>query len=320
MPTDSGNRQAKFTPCEGCPHAADRSASPRRLLAILAAILALLAVSCSQAAVTTPRPVTIQISGSTSMYLVLEELGRQFTRQHPNVLVNVGGGGSALGETRTVYGRVTLGASTLIAEDLAGTAPAPLVRIPIGVDGIAIVVHSSNPVAGLTTQQLQDAYSGRILDWQEVGGDEGEIMLISREDGSGTRRTFESRVMGETAVALTAVVMPTSQDVAEYVAQNPLAIGYVSAAYLAGALGPDPSVALTPTPLPTPPAGTPVRALAIDGALPTDEAVNSQQYPLVQPLFLVSRGEPRGWARQFVDFALSPAGQAIVDHYHVRVR
>ena len=307
----AASRRPRFAP------STQRSQALRRGRLLWAALLALLTAACSQAAVATPRPVTIQISGATSMALALQELAGEFTRQHPNVFITLGGGGSALGETRTAEGRVTLGASTHMAgagnddeTKPAATVAPPLVRIPIGIDGVAVVVHSSNPVTGLTLQQLQEIYGGRILDWQEVGGNAGEILLISREDGSGTRSVFESRVMGEMPVSLTAVVMPTSKDVAEYAAQNPFAIGYVSSAYLSAAATASPEAA---------PASA-IRALAIGGALPTDAAVKSQEYPIIQPLFLVSQGEPRGWARQFVDFALSPAGQAIVDRYHVRVR
>ncbi len=338
----------------------------RSFFPLVAALLLLGATACSQAAVATPRPVTIQISGATSMQPVLLDLARQFMRQHPHVLVNVGGGGSALGETRAVEGRVTLGASTFMPQDdtpndplahrtadamaeesgdapvrpttAASVALARLTRIPIGIDGIAVIVHSSNPVSDLTIQQLQDVFSGRILDWQELeepdAGDDarkhaGEILLISREEGSGTRTAFEARVMGDAPVSLTAMVMPTSRDVAEYVAQNPYAIGYVSAAYLAPRPDLEPAAAGAPastpgpTPAPTPvsmPEGAAIHAVSIDGARPSDEAVSRGEYPLVQPLYLVSRGESRGWARQFVDFALSPAGQAIVDRYHVRVR
>lgn len=299
-----------------------------------AVLLALLGGACSQAAVATPRAVTLQISGSTSMTLALEELADEFERQHSSVLVNVGGGGSALGEARVRAGRVTLGASTWMEEAPAAvtsaapagvvgagrqerTPPASLVRVPIGLDGIAVVVHSSNAVAGLTLQQVQDIFSGRILDWGEVGGEAGEILLVSREEGSGTRRAFESRVMGESAVSLTAVVMPTSWDVAGYVAGNPSAVGYVSAAYVAAADMPQAGGLATPSPTLEPLA---VRAVPVNGVLPMGAAVSSQEYPLIQPLYLVSLGEPRGWARQFVDYALSPAGQAIVGRYHVRVR
>ncbi len=63
-----------------------------------------------------------------------------------------------------------------------------------------------------------------------------------------------------------------------------------------------------------------VRIAAVDGVLPSDETVSDLSYPLIQPLFLVTRGPAQGWPRQFIDFALSPAGQAIVDRYHVPVR
>ncbi len=306
----AASRRPRFAP------STQRSQALRRGRLLWAALLALLTAACSQAAVATPRPVTIQISGATSMALALQELAGEFTRQHLTSSSLSAAGAAPWGKRGRPKG-ATLGASTHMAgagnddeTKPAATVAPPLVRIPIGIDGVAVVVHSSNPVTGLTLQQLQEIYGGRILDWQEVGGNAGEILLISREDGSGTRSVFESRVMGEMPVSLTAVVMPTSKDVAEYAAQNPFAIGYVSSAYLSAAATASPEAA---------PASA-IRALAIGGALPTDAAVKSQEYPIIQPLFLVSQGEPRGWARQFVDFALSPAGQAIVDRYHVRVR
>ncbi len=103
-------------------------------------------------------------------------------------------------------------------------------RVPIGVDGLAIVVHSSNTVQGLTNEQLRGLYNGKILDRSEVGGEAGEVLLVSREDGSGSRIYFESEIMQDEPVSLTAVVMPTSQDVIEYIAKTPNAIGYVSRA------------------------------------------------------------------------------------------
>ena len=63
-----------------------------------------------------------------------------------------------------------------------------------------------------------------------------------------------------------------------------------------------------------------MQVAALDGVLPSDETVRDQSYPLIQPLYLVTNGPPQGWARQFIDFALSPAGQAIVDRYHTPVR
>jgi phosphate transport system substrate-binding protein len=188
------------------------------------------------------------------------------------------------------------------------------VRIPIGLDGLAIIVHPTNIITDLSVVQLRALFSGDIFDWAELGGESGEVLLVSREDGSGSRALFEERVMGDEPVSLTAVVMPASADMVDYVAQNPLAIGYVSRAYV----------------LDSPP----VRIVSVEQQLPTLENIKSQRYFLIQPLYLLSRAQgravlrsgtasgrgPQGEAQAFIDFVLSPAGQAIVGRFHVRVR
>lgn len=329
------------------------TALPRtaRLAGLLA--LATIISACAQTGVTTPTPVVVEIAGATSMHPMLEEMATEFTSRHSSIIVVLHGGGSALGEMRVSRGALDLAASTLMQDDAqksaaptdedvaAGadveTGADPLIqmatpnanpattidkgeetlqRAPIGIDGIAVVVHDDNPTTDLTAQQLQDLYSGRILDWRELDGFEGEVRLVSREDGSGTRRAFESRVMGDKDVSLTAVVMPTSRDVIDYVSKNPFAIGYVSSAFtheLPAQTDSGNSAAES--------AGTShIRVVAIDGVLPTDETIRDQSYPLIQPLYLIRDSSPPQWTRQFIDFALSPAGQAIVDRHHVPIR
>ncbi|HXF61450.1 MAG TPA: substrate-binding domain-containing protein, partial [Caldilineaceae bacterium] len=142
---------------------------------------------CAGAAVATPRPVLITIAGATAMQPVLQDLTAAFTRRYPNVLFTLRGGGSTLGEEQVAEGRIDLAASTLFPEQGQVAGATRLVRIPVGVDGLALIVHSTNPVAGLTLDQLQGLYSGLILDWSEVGGEGGAVELVSREDGSGSR-------------------------------------------------------------------------------------------------------------------------------------
>jgi phosphate transport system substrate-binding protein len=228
-------------------------------------------------------------------------------------------------------GQVDLGASTLAATipptTTGATAAAELVRVPIGLDGLAIIVHPSNVITDLSLLQLRDLFSGDIFDWAELGGERGEVLLISREDGSGSRALFEERVMGDEPVSLTAVVMPTSADMVDYVAQNPFAIGYVSRAYVldwlpGGAPGGRPPPTATDQ---SPSAGAflarrAVRAVSVDQQLPTLENIKNQRYFLIQPLFLLSRGQPQGETQAFIDFVLGPAGQAIVGRFHSRVR
>jgi phosphate transport system substrate-binding protein len=293
--------------------------------------------ACDTAAVSTPAPVTIAVAGSTAMRPVLRELAAEYARQHPNVLFSLRGGGSTLGEQEAHDAEVTIGASTLFPPDdqavsagpAAPTAPAvpisptvaaaadSLVRTPIGIDGLAVIVHPENPVAELSLLQLRDLYGGRVIDWRALGSDVGEVVLVSREDGSGSRVLFEQRVMGAERVSLTAVVMPTSEDVVAYVAQNPQAIGYVSRGHVAQWIAEEDDLPRTGATQPDEP---PVKVLRIEGQLPSRHNLAGQTYPLTQPMYLVTRGTPTGRARQFIDFVLSPAGQSIVARFHTPIR
>lgn len=275
-------------------------------------LLAWLIAGCAGFSVATPTPTTIVIAGATSMRPVLRALTEAFSRQYPDTLFDLRGGGSLLGEEQARAGQVTLAASVLLApRDPATNALLEdgLRRVPIGLDGIAVVVHPTNDVAGLSLVQLRDLYAGTVLDWVQLG-DEGEVLLVSREEGSGSRVAFEARVMGESPVSLAAVVMPTSIDVVTYVSQNPHAIGYVSRAFVRDLLDDDPAND----------EAVGVRVVPVEGMLPLLPEVKEQRYPLITPLYLVSRDEPQGRVRQFLDFVASPAGQAIVAQFHAPIR
>lgn len=295
---------------------------------LAAALLIAMLAGCDSTTVATPAPTTITIAGSTAMRRVLHDLTTSFSRQHPDVLFVLRGGGSSIGEELVRSGEVDIGASTRFAPDGAGGEPATaadtLVRTPIGLDGLALVVHPSNSVEELSLVQLQAIFSGHVLDWMALGSDAGEIQLVSREDGSGARILFELRVMGEERVSLTAVVMPTNVDVVEYVARNPAAIGYVSRSEVAESIEDDADAALTPLDLASA-AGISAKApsvkvLRVEGRLPLRSLLRSQEYALTQPLFLITSGQATGAVRQFIDFALSPAGQAIVNRYSAPIR
>ena len=304
--------------------------------------LSVLLAACEQATVNPPTPTTITIAGATAMQPVLHDLTAEYSQRHPTVLFNWLGGSSAIGEERLLAHEVDFAASTLVPDKPISTtvvtpavspkitSPQPaLVRIPIGLDGLAVIVHPTNAIRNLTLIQLHDLFSGRILDWSALGSTSGEVGLVSREDGSGSRWLFEKRVMGADRVSLTAVVMPTSADMVDYVAQNPGAIGYVSRAYVVDALRqqtdrvtenapPRPTQGITKTV----PSGSRsrVRVVRVENQLPDIENLKKQSYFLTQPLFLLTLGQPQGISREFVDFVLSPAGQAIVERYHARVR
>ncbi len=273
-------------------------------------VFVLLLAGCAQASVVAPPPITITLAGSTEMRPVLNALTAAYSERHPNILFAIRGGGSILGETWLENRRIDLAASTRLPDE--DDTPATTMRIPIGLDGVSVIVHPSNPVADLTLAQLRDIYSGKRLDWQDVGGESGDILLVSREDGSATRMLFESRVLDEERVSLTAVVMPTSEAVVDYVADHPSAIGYVSRAYvlaeeLLPADGGQESLAG-------------VHLVAVEGRLPTGEEIRSQRYHLTRPIFLLRRQADTARLQPFIDFVLSPVGQEIVARYHSPIR
>jgi phosphate transport system substrate-binding protein len=141
-------------------------------------------------------------------------------------------------------------------------------------------------------------FSGRTIEWDNVGGSPGLVQTVSREDGSGTRDAFEAVVMGNDRVTLTALVMPNSQAVVDYVARDPLAIGYVSMGYLDDR----------------------IRVVPVEGLLPTPENVSRGEYHLTREFVILSRPDPSTEVQSFLDFVLSPAGQAIIARRYGRVR
>jgi phosphate transport system substrate-binding protein len=236
------------------------------------------------------------------MQPLVEDLAQAYIEQHQYVTVDVQGGGSRLGIALARENQIDIGTAsrtpTVEEERDPETGAQRLWWTAIAQDGIALGVHPQNTVGSLTLPQARDIFFGRILDWEEIGGTPGEIAVVSREDGSGTREIFEEMVMGEKRVTLTAIVMPSSEAVVEYIARHPTAIGYISMGYLS----PE------------------VKALQIENVSPTPEDVQSDAYPLTRPLYLLAGQEPTGEVKAFIEFALSPAGQAILEQRYGRRR
>jgi len=159
------------------------------------------------------------------------------------------------------------------------------------VDVIAIVVHPSSPVKNLTLDQLRSIYMGKTTDWSEVGGQKQPIVAVVREKNSGTRGAFNELALDNQEPAAPATqTAVTAGDVAAAVANNPAAIGYVGFGNLESS----------------------IRAVAIEGTLPSEETAQSGAYRLVRPLFLLAGPLTQPLALTFVDFTLGAEGQQIV--------
>jgi phosphate transport system substrate-binding protein len=230
---------------------------------------------------------SVNLLGSTSIQPFAEVLAEQYAKKNPGQFVEVQGGGSTAGLQATGNGLADIGmcSRALTAEESRQFTPILIAR-----DGLAIVVNPKNPVAGLSLEQLRALFEGRVSNWKDVGGKDGPVRPITREEGSGTRESFVRLVMGKERISRRALTQESNGAVKELVKGDPAAIGYMSLG-LVGEL----------------------RAVPIEGAQPTAENVIAGSYTLVRPLLFVTKGAANPAAQKFVDFVISPEGQKLLE-------
>jgi phosphate transport system substrate-binding protein len=229
------------------------------------------------------------------MQPLVHELAEAYSERRPYVSFDLSavGSGAGLQALRRGSADIALVSRQLHPEEEydSPTGERLLAYSEITQDAIAVVVHASSPAVSITLYQLRDVFEGRITNWQQLGGPDLHIQVISREDGSGTRAVFEELVMRDRRVTPTAVIMPSSDAVRRHAAEESGGIAYLSLGYL----------------------DTETKALAIDGIMASRGAIADRTYPIVRPFLLVSQANPQPEAAAFVQFARSPAGQAIVN-------
>jgi len=225
-------------------------------------------------------------AGSTTVQPLAELLAGEFTALHPKVTITIQGGGTSVGITSASDGTVDIGAAS---RELKPDEPT-LVKHQLASDGIAIVTDPANPVTGLTKDQVRQIFAGEITDWQDVGGPDEDIIVVAREEGSGTRGAFEELVMGESLITNRAILQSSNGAIRTTIAITPDAIGFVSFGYLDSS----------------------VKALEIDGVAATVANVLNASYPISRPLYFLTKVAPTGVVKAFIDYCLSSEGQAIV--------
>ena len=230
----------------------------------------------------------VSTDGSTSMQKVINALGEAFMEDTgANFTYNATGSGTGIKAVKD--GTCDIGLSSRYLKD--SEKAEGLKETILAIDGIAIIVHTDNSVADLTVEQIAAIFKGEITNWSEVGGKDGEIVCIGREESSGTRNGFESITDTEDACVYRQE-LTSNGAVLTAVAENPNAIGYVSLSSVKDI----------------------VKAISVGGVVPREATIKDGSYAVQRPFVLVTKeGVALGeTAQAFFDFATSSAANEII--------
>jgi len=227
--------------------------------------------------------------GSTSVQKIVDALGSEFTALNPEIKFTYSGTGSSDGIKGAKAGTYSFGCSS---RELKEDEKVGLKEVTFAYDGIALIVNPANTVTNLTKEQLAKIYTGEITNWSDVGGADAPIVVVSREDGSGTRTAVEELLGFTEKLKSDATVKEGNGNVQTTVVGNPNAIGYVSLTFV----------------------NKSVKALDVEGIEATVDNVINKTYPISRP-FLAIYDETKVDAATlaFLDFMMSPEGQTIVE-------
>ena len=230
--------------------------------------------------------VGLTIAGSTSVQPFAEILAEKYMQLNKVDVVNVQGGGSSAGIKSVETGTANIGMSSReLTPDEQG-----LTVIPIAIDGIALILHPSNPLQNLSLAQIRDIYTGKIKNWEAVGGPNWQIHLVTREEGSGTRSAFSDLVMSGSQIYPGAIVQDSNGAVRQVIAGDKAAIGYISLGLV----------------------DNEVKALNIDGITPSKDTILNHDYKFWRRFLFLVKGQETPPEKQFIDFVLSSDGQALL--------
>ncbi|MDU4934191.1 MAG: phosphate ABC transporter substrate-binding protein [Peptostreptococcaceae bacterium] len=267
----------------------------KKVLALLSStiLVAGLAVGCgsnSGVDAKSDKETKVTVSGSTSVGSPMEKLAEAFEGKNSGVKVEVQQLGSSAGIKNAIEGVSEIGMSSRDLKDEEKSSG--LKETIIATDGIAVITNKANKVTDLTLDQVKDIYTGKITNWKEVGGEDAPIVVVSREDGSGTRDGFQEKVGFESEELIKdAQISDGSGNIKSTVEGNVNAIGYISFGYVDEA----------------------VNAVKVDGVEINHETVANNEYVIARPFILVNKDGISDNAQALIDFILSDEGQSILE-------
>jgi phosphate transport system substrate-binding protein len=208
---------------------------------------------------------------------------------NPEIRITVAGGGSGVGVQQVGEGLVQIGNTGRALKD-SEIEKYGLKTFAFAIDGVAIVVNPANPVSELNKDQLKKIFAGEIRNWKEVGGKDAAIILYVREDGSGTRETFEERALDKGQASDKSNVVNSNGAMKTAIGQDSNAIGYVGIGHLDATL----------------------KGVVLDGMVPSQENAKNGSYKVTRLLYMNTKGEPQGLTKAFISYIYSPAGSEFI--------
>ncbi len=226
---------------------------------------------------------SLVVSGSSAMQPLVAAAAEEFMAENPNVDIQVNAGGSGTGLSQVAEGSVDIGNSDVFAEEKEGIPADELVDHKVAVVGITAAVHPNVGIKDISKEDLIKVFTGEITNWKEVGGKDQEIVLVNRPDSSGTRAIFNQFAL-EGATPAEGITEDSSNTVKKIISETEGAVGYLAFSYFT-----DDSI--TP--------------LSIDGVEPTEENVQSGDFPVWAYQHSYTKGEAEGLAKAFLDYLMS---------------
>jgi len=235
------------------------------------------------------------IKGSTTVLPIAQKVAEAYMKENPDTSISISGGGSGNGIKAIIDGTTDIADSSRFIKGkevkLAmekGVYPVPF---RVAYDCIVPVVHPINPISGISMDQLKAIYKGEINNWKALGGKNKKIVVISRDTSSGTYEVWAKKVMKKERVYPGALLQASNGAVAQAVANNKYAIGYIGLGYL----------------------NKGVKALTVNGVTGSNVTTLDGTFPISRPLFMFTQGWPKGDTVKFLNYVLHPAkGQKLV--------
>jgi len=236
----------------------------------------------------------VVIKGSTTVLPIAQVTLEAYMKANPGANISLSGGGSGEGMKALIDGSTDIANSSREIKktevELAKSKNVEPLETVVAIDAIVPIVNPKNKVKDLTIDQLNQIYQGTITNWKEVGGDDLQIVVISRDSSSGTFEAWGELVLKGAKVSPKAQLQASNGAIVQAVSKNKYALGYIGLGYV----------------------NKSVKALTVNGVKASEKTALSKEYPVSRFLYMYTNGAPKDETAKYINFVLSPAGQALV--------